>query len=609
MRRRLFRSPWMFVLCATVAGLGLIAAAPSSKPNPRRASATQPASRPAQAAWSLDFLKKVPEPPKQISGVPGVVMLYSGGLKSYFEPCGCQADMLGGLGRVTSLAKGYRQRGLSVISADAGNLFYEELWLGKAKRKQSELKAVMVADLFRLMGASVMGIGPYDLTFGRKELLKLVQRSGMKALAANLLDSKTKKPLFAGHHVVQVGKLRIGFFALTESPAIPTGTPEAKRKAKAAKYKAYWAERNLLVTPYLAAAKREIAALKKLKVDRIVLLSTLGSQRLESLMNATKGIDFAIEGAEEEAFEPPQRSGSAFLFSTPKEGQKLGIFAMYIRDNKAEWGPVETPAKRKESLVKMEKQVLAYIQQAQSMRKQGKAFEPIAKVYDKQADALRKKIQEKKKNLNAPPQLAAGRNGYFHTLLKVSSKLPDFPAAADRVERYQNDVKLANMEALKNIKPIPKDKKGNFYVGVNQCKTCHMDAYKFWQKTAHAHAYATLVKRKKQFDLDCIGCHVVGWQQPGGSYDIKNPRSQTKPPQSLVNVQCENCHSRGGLHQQRGGQKSLIRGHVTAKVCTQCHQGSHHPNFKFVENVKKILGKGHGEKRLAEILKQEKSKR
>lgn len=603
MRRRFLDAPWFYVFFATVTGLGLLAAAPSSKPTTRAATTqkSQPTSRPAKAAWSLNFLNKIPVPPTKVGGIQGSVLLYSGGLKSYFEPCGCQADMLGGLGRVTSLVKGYRQKGMRVLSADAGNLFYEKLWFGAAKKKQGELKARMVADLFRLMGASVMGVGPYDLTLGRDELLRLVQRSGMIAVASNLVDSKTQKSIFVGHHIVTVGNQRIGFFALTESPDIPAGTPKKKKQVKEAKYKAYWSKLHLTVTPYMAAAKREVATLKKKKVDRIVLLSTLGARRLEGLMNKVKGIDFAIEGSEEEAFDPPQRAGSSFLFSTPKEGQKLGIFAMYVRDKQADWAPIQTPMKRKEALAAMKKQIKSYIQQATQMRKQGKAFEPIAKVYDKQAKQMRGKMGALKKQLNAPPELAKGRNGYVHTLLKVSSKLPDYPSAAARVERYQSDLKKVIVEALKKIKPIPKDKSGNFYVGISTCKTCHMEAYKFWQKTAHANAYETLVKRNKQFDLDCIGCHVVGWQQPGGLYDIKKPKR-------LADVQCENCHSRGGLHAQRGGQKSLIRGHVTAKVCTQCHKGSHHPNFKFVENVKKILGKGHGEKRLAQILKQEAKK-
>ena len=181
-------------------------------------------------------------------------------------------------------------------------------------------------------------------------------------------------------------------------------------------------------------------------------------------------------------------------------------------------------------------------------------------------------------------------------MLPVSSKLPDFPKAAQRVARYQKEVVAANLKALKSIKPILKDKHGNYYKGVETCKTCHMGAYNFWKKTRHANAYATLVKRKKQFDLDCIGCHVVGWQEPGGLYDIKNPHR-------LANVQCENCHSLGGLHADRGGQKKYIHRNVTAAVCVKCHKGSHDPNFNFAAKLKKILGKGHGEKRLAELLK------
>ncbi len=615
MRSLSLRLPIVGACCALLFGGFLVVAAPSSQPTskvttsgqsqsgapkkgdaPKAGATTHPVSR-----WSYHYLDKLPVPPISIGQLKGTVLVYSGGLKSYFEPCGCQAEMLGGLGRVLSLLKGYQHRGLQVLPVDAGNLFFEALMVKKAKRKQSELKAEMVADLFRSMGVRVMGVGPFDLTFGLNQLKSLLQRSGMLALSANLVYESTGKPVFQGRTILQVGKRRIGFVGLLGYPEIPAGTPAVERKKKEAESKAFWSTRKLRVTSALAAAKREVAALRKSKVDLIVLLSTLGVTRLQQVLPSVKGIDIAIEGSEDSAFDPPQRVGKTFLLSTPKEGQKVGIFAMYLRPQSKTWSAVETPAKRKEALKAMVKQVKVYEKQATQMRKQGKAFAPIAKVYESQANELLKKMVIHRKTLQAPPSLASGHRGFFHLMLSVSSTLPEFPTAVKRVKRYQKEVKIANLAALQLIKPVLKDKHGNFYIGANRCKTCHGGAYQFWKKTRHANAFATLVKRKKQFDLDCIGCHVVGWQKPGGLYNIKTPGH-------LGNVQCENCHNIGGLHAAQGGKKGLIRGHVTASVCTQCHNGTHDPKFNFLSKVKKILGKGHGEARLAIILKTEKKK-
>lgn len=611
---KLFRIPLLMVATSGLLGVLLLAAAPSPQPTSQPSSMRVPTSVPTQARshdygvpprataqWSIEFLQKIPVPPVQVGSLKGLVLVYTGGLKSYIEPCGCQADMLGGLARVSSLLRAYLQQGMQLAIVDAGNLFFEELENSAAKQAQSALKAEAMADLFRLMGGQVMGVGPYDLVLGTKTLQTLVQRSGMVALASNLIDRQTRKPIFPGHHVVTVGGKRLGFFALTETPEIPVGLSDEEKKDKQNLYQHFWSKRQLEVLPTEEAARREIAALQKKRVDLIVLLSTLGSRRLQALVSRVKGISLAVEGDEDNEYDPPQEVGTSFLLSTPKEGHKLGVFAMFMRAAEMEWSPVETPAKRKETLADMRKQVVVYNNQAAQMMKQGADFAPIAQVYEKQARDMEKKIEVYRKQVSAPPSLAEGRNGYFHLLLPVSSKLPDLPAALARVDRYQEEVKQANLLALEKIKPVLKDQSGNFYMGGETCRACHAPAYEFWSKTAHAHAYATLVKKGKQFDLDCIGCHVVGWQQPGGLYDIKKP-------ERLANVQCENCHSRGALHVQRGGLKKWIVGEVGASVCVQCHKGSHHPNFNFLVNVKKILGKGHGEKRLTQILAQEKKK-
>ena len=42
-----------------------------------------------------------------------------------------------------------------------------------------------------------------------------------------------------------------------------------------------------------------------------------------------------------------------------------------------------------------------------------------------------------------------------------------------------------------------------------------------WDGTPHAHAYATLEKGFKEFNLDCVSCHVTGYGKPGGSSGLR----------------------------------------------------------------------------------------
>ena len=74
---------------------------------------------------------------------------------------------------------------------------------------------------------------------------------------------------------------------------------------------------------------------------------------------------------------------------------------------------------------------------------------------------------------------------------------------------------------------------------MDACAKCHKPAVEFWKKTVHARAWKTLVEVDKQYHYDCIGCHVTGWEKPGGV------NLATVEKRGLVDVQCETCHGPG----------------------------------------------------------------
>jgi Cytochrome c554 and c-prime len=91
------------------------------------------------------------------------------------------------------------------------------------------------------------------------------------------------------------------------------------------------------------------------------------------------------------------------------------------------------------------------------------------------------------------------------------------------------------------------------YVGSQECKGCHKPSYKIWEESPHSHAYPTLVDAKRpalrQYDGECVKCHVIGFEYDTGFVDEK------KTPR-LLNNGCENCHGPGSLHakNERAGQ-------------------------------------------------------
>src|SRR5207253_1251129 len=152
-------------------------------------------------------------------------------------------------------------------------------------------------------------------------------------------------------------------------------------------------------------------------------------------------------------------------------------------------------------------------------------------------------------------------------------------------------------EARRQPEPCPPASRGELaYVGVAECARCHEDAAAFWTQTKHARAYHTLLTVKKQFSLDCITCHVTGWQQPGGVCRIDMTHlggaGVDGRGAGRRDVQCEACHGPGSEHVKDPPEH--IRTEVPASWCMRCHEPANSPHFNDAKYRPFIVGPGHG---------------
>ena len=92
------------------------------------------------------------------------------------------------------------------------------------------------------------------------------------------------------------------------------------------------------------------------------------------------------------------------------------------------------------------------------------------------------------------------------------------------------------------------------YVGSEACKKCHKEAFNIWQNSGHSNAFAALVTAKRpalrQFDGECVVCHVIGFQYDTGYRDDKQTAH-------LKNVGCESCHGPGSEHIKNKNNQKL----------------------------------------------------
>ncbi|MEE8395407.1 MAG: multiheme c-type cytochrome [bacterium] len=168
----------------------------------------------------------------------------------------------------------------------------------------------------------------------------------------------------------------------------------------------------------------------------------------------------------------------------------------------------------------------------------------------------------------------------------LSGEYADHPDAAGAFKTYEDGVKklfFAGMQAMEKRRATSQ------FVGAATCRTCHAAPGKIWEASRHGGALKTLERVGKQFDPECIACHVAGFKR-GGFVS-----AQLTP--NMAGVQCENCHGPGKAHLANPAAKPAAfsppgSNGAGAKpgqaTCRTCHLGSHSPSFDFEKYWPKV---------------------
>ena len=120
-----------------------------------------------------------------------------------------------------------------------------------------------------------------------------------------------------------------------------------------------------------------------------------------------------------------------------------------------------------------------------------------------------------------------------------------------------------------------------------------------WRKSAHAEAYATLEKLDppRNYDPECVSCHVVGWN-PSKFFPYQGGYASQEKTPHWTNVGCEDCHGPGRAARDGGegqGPGTAKEDAETVRItkeeaanptsgkqnCYTCHDGDNSPDFEF----------------------------
>ncbi len=545
------------LLFSALLGMGGVACrqpmAPVASPAPVPSAASVPTgSQPAVTLWFMTRVQNTP------------------------EPCGCTSDPLGDVSRVAALVRASAERGLLL---DAGALRYPPTPMPVAKRPQARLKADFLESTWRELGALVM-LQPADL-LGAQGASELAPR-----LATNVEGLPSDRQL---RQVLRVlGGVPIGVIGLADpNVAWPAG---------------------LQVTDPVAAAGPAVAGLRTQGAALTVALTGLPREAARRLARRVPTLDVVVAGGDDalpEGVGQPEQIGNTLIVVPAIEAQRLVRLQLYRGGNGSlalTLRPTET--QRNERAARLAEQEAQLQARLTALRADAQAEAEFVRATETDLERTRSEL--------AALRQASMRSDEAYAeaeLVAIGRSLPRDPIVAQAMKALDRRVGQANLAAAGA--PVPALPGQPSYVGVSGCLgSCHFhdDAVAFWNKTRHAGSFTTLVQVGKELSYDCVHCHSIGFDEPGGSTlrtlsDWQRAPSDRPPPASrdLRHVGCEVCHGPGSAHVAAPSKKPIGTPKPTQDRCLVCHTKDHSDTFDWLPYLRDILGEGHGAERKAAL--------
>jgi hypothetical protein len=491
------------------------------------------------------------------AGPPTVRLYVVSDLAGALEPCGCTKDQLGGVDHAAAWMASERTKAPAAALVSAGPLFFMDSELKPEKVGQDTAKAETLAAALKKLDFAAFAPGKNDWAAGTDELAKLHDASGGALVFANAAAPVAGAVPFA---LRDVGGVKIALLGVSEPDVAATKPPADAIRAAVTQARAQGA-----------------------KV--FVALASVGRGEAKRIADAVPELTAIVVGSKGSGGEantqapPPERVGNVIIAETGNHLQTVAVLDLYVRDGSTTFADatgLELGRKREE----LTRRVDELHQKIAAWEKEGKIEK--ADLDARRADLA--KLEQERADLDTPKPPAEG--SYFRYMLKeIRDSLGSDPKVHAELLAYYKKVNEANQSAFAAKQPRLAPQGAPAFVGIDACETCHSDPVDVWKKTRHAHAYETLSSQFKEYNLDCVSCHVTGYDLPGGSTVTHVER--------LKDVQCEVCHGPGSLHAAKPKVK-MPTPKPQPDLCLSCHHSPHVEVFDAKAKMDEILGPGHG---------------
>jgi 2',3'-cyclic-nucleotide 2'-phosphodiesterase (5'-nucleotidase family) len=157
--------------------------------------------------------------------------------------------------------------------------------------------------------------------------------------------------------------------------------------------------------------------------------------------------------------------------------------------------------------------------------------------------------------------------------VELDGIIPDDPQMAEITAQARKEIDVAQTRVAETEAAAFAGRMQDSPFALSEsCAKCHQAEYEVWKKSRHSHAFAALEEKHRTFDVNCVGCHSLGYRKEG-FVNIK------ATPQ-FANVHCESCHGPGAEHVKAptaGNYKTPAKN----LSCLGCHDRDNSPDFDF----------------------------
>jgi hypothetical protein len=197
---------------------------------------------------------------------------------------------------------------------DSGNFSDNRTPKGEARTRG------LVEGMGRL-GYQVVNVGERDIRAGYSPFARRVKGSKIRFISANIVDKGTQEPIFPPHavvdamspdgrHRVRVGLIGVARFNPIFSQPGPDGT-------------------TMAIAHPLDAVRASVEALRREKVEIVILLAALHRDDARRLVGAVPGIDFVIGSYGGIFTAVADREGETWIVYSGNQGKRIGATRVY----------------------------------------------------------------------------------------------------------------------------------------------------------------------------------------------------------------------------------------------------------------------------------------